>query len=124
MLPPSGGNTYDSLHVRGLVTDDPGREVPDVTNFYSDQVSELSWASRLGVSSLPSTDCLGISVPAAEPFAVSVDALPRVRGKVAVLVPQAQKVAVGQTNIHNYMTGAVATGGGASGPPPRDRGPA
>ena len=95
-----------------------------MTNFYSDQVSELSWASRLGVSSLPSTDCLGISVPAAEPFAVSVDALPRVRGKVAVLVPQAQKVAVGQTNIHNYMTGAVATGGGASGPPPRDRGPA
>ena len=94
-----------------------------MTNFYSDQVSELSWASRLGVSSLPSTDCLGISVPAAEPFAARVDALPRVRGKVAVLVPQAQKVAVGQTNIHNYMTGVFATGGGASGPPPRDRGP-
>ena len=80
------------------------------------------WASRLGASSLPSASCLGISVPAAEPFAALVDALPRVRGKVAVLLPQAQKVAVGQTNIHNYMTGAVASGGGASGPP-RDRGP-
>ena len=93
-----------------------------MTNIYSDELSELSWAARLGISAAPSTDCLGISVPAAEPFAISVDALPRVRGKVAVLVPQAQKVAVGQTNIHNYMTGAAATGGGASGPP-RDRGP-
>jgi hypothetical protein len=91
--------------------------VPDVTNFYSDQMSDLSWASRLGVSILPSTGGLGTSVPAAEPFAVPVDALPRVRGKAAVLVPQAQKVAVGQTNIHNYMTGVVASGEGASGPP-------
>ena len=95
-----------------------------MTNFYADQVSDLSWASRLGVSSLPSACFPGTSVPAAEPFTVPVDALPRVRGKVAVLLPQAQKVAVGQTDIHNYMTGAVATGGGASGPPPRDRGPA
>jgi len=93
-----------------------------VTYIKSDSMSELSWASRLGASSLPSTGCLGIIVPAAEPFTVSVDALPRVRGKVAVLAPQAQKVAVGQTNIHNYMTGVVASGGGASGPP-RDRGP-
>jgi hypothetical protein len=97
--------------------------VPDVTNFYADQVSELSWASRLGVSSLPSACFPGTSVPAAEPFAVSVDALPRVRSKVAVLLPQAQKVTVGQTNIHNYMTGVAASGGGVSGPPPRDRGP-
>jgi hypothetical protein len=96
--------------------------VPDVTYINTDQRSELSWASRLGASSLPSIGCQGISVPAAEPFAALVDALPRVRGKVAVLVPQAQKVAVGQTNIHNYMTGVFATGGGASGPP-RDRGP-
>ena len=93
-----------------------------MTNFYSDALSDPNWASRLGVSSLPSIGCPGTSVPAAEPFAVPVDALPRVRGKVAVLVPQAQKVAVGQTNIHNYMTGVVASGGGASGPP-RDRGP-
>jgi hypothetical protein len=91
--------------------------VPDVTNFYSDQMSDLSWASRLGVSSLPSACFPGTSAPAAEPFAIPVDALPRVRGKVAVLLPQAQKVAVGQTNIHNYMTGVVATGEGASGPP-------
>jgi hypothetical protein len=91
--------------------------VPDVTNFYSDQMSDLSWASRLGVSILPSACFPGTSVPAAEPFAIPVDALPRVRGKVAVLLPQAQKVAVGQTNIHNYMTGVVATGEGASGPP-------
>ena len=93
-----------------------------MTNFYSADLAEPSWASRLGASSLPSTGCLGISVPAAEPYTVRVDALPRVRGKVAVLVPQAQKVAVGQTNIHNYMTDVFATGGGASGPP-RDRGP-
>jgi hypothetical protein len=91
--------------------------VPDVTNFYSDQVSDPNWASRLGVSILPSTCGLGTSVPAAEPFAIPVDALPRVRGRVAVLVPQAFKVAVGQTNIHNYMTGATAVGEGASGPP-------
>jgi hypothetical protein len=91
--------------------------VPDVTNFYSDQMSDLSWASRLGVSILPSIGCPGTSVPAAGPFAIPVDALPRVRGKVAVLAPQAQKAAVGQTNIHNYMTGATAIGEGASGPP-------
>jgi hypothetical protein len=94
-----------------------------VTYINSGFTPDPIWASRLGVSSLPSASCLGISVPAAEPFAARVDALPRVRGKVAVLVPQAQKVAVGQTNIHNYMTGVFATGGGASGPPPRDRGP-
>ena len=93
-----------------------------MTNFYSDQMSDPNWASRLGVSIPLSTCGLGTSVPAAEPFAIPVDALPRVRGRVAVLVPQAQKAAVGQTNIHNYMTGATAFGEGASGPP-RDRGP-
>jgi hypothetical protein len=95
--------------------------VPDVTNFYSDALSDPNWASRLGVSVLPSTGGLGTSVPAAEPFAIPVDALPRVRGQVTVLVPQAQKVAVGQTNIHNYMTGATAFGEGASGPPREKR---
>ena len=97
-----------------------------MTNFYSDALSDPNWASRLGVSSLPSIGCPGTSVPAAEPFAIPVDALPRVRGRVAVLLPQAHKVTVGvtvgQTNIHNYMTGATAVGEGASGPP-RDRGP-
>jgi hypothetical protein len=42
------------------------------------------------------------------------------------MVPQAQQVGaealVGQTNIHNYMTGIFTVGEGASGPP-RDRGP-
>ena len=58
--------------------------------------------------------------------AAGAPALPRVRGKVAVMVPQAQKVAVtalgGQTNIHNYMTSIFTVGEGASGPP-RARGP-
>ena len=93
-----------------------------MTYINSDVLSDPIWASRLGVSSLPSASCLGISVPAAEPFAARVDALPRVRGKVAVLLPQAQKVAVGQTNIHNYMTSIFTVGEGASGPP-RARGP-
>ena len=95
-----------------------------MTKINSDALPELNGALRLGASSLPSVSFLGTSVPATRPCAFEVDALPRVRGKVAVLLPQAQKVAVGQTNIHNYMTGVFATGGGASGPPPRDRGPA
>jgi hypothetical protein len=96
--------------------------VPDVTNINSAALPEPNWALRLGASSLPSVSFLGTSVPAAGPCAFDVDALPRVRGKVAVMVPQAQTVAVaaalGQTNIHNYMTGASAVGEGASGPPP------
>ena len=106
------------------------REVPNVTNINSDIWSELNGASRLGASGVPSVSLLatsvpafqGTSVPAAGPCAFAVDALPRVRGKVAVMVPQAQQIAVtallGQTNIHNYMTGATAVGEGASGPPP------
>jgi hypothetical protein len=96
--------------------------VPDVTKINSDVLPELNGALRLGASSLPSVGFPGTSVPAAGPCAFIVDALPRVRGKVAVMVPQAQKVAVtaalGQTNLHNYMTGASAVGEGASGPPP------
>jgi hypothetical protein len=70
-------------------------------------------------------------VPAAGPStallaAVGAPALPRVRAAAAVMVPQAQKIAVtalgGQTNIHNYMTSIFTVGEGASGPP-RDRGP-
>ena len=102
-----------------------------MTNFYSADLAEPSWASRLGASSLPSVGCLGTSVPAAGPFAAPLaeagsPALPRVRGKVAVMVPQARQVSVaalgGQTNIHNYMTDIFTVGEGASGPP-RDRGP-
>ena len=93
-----------------------------MTNFYSAAQCEPIWASRLGASSLPSVSFPGTTVPAA----VGAPALPRVRGKVAVMVPQAQTVAVtalgGQTNIHNYMTSIFTVGEGASGPP-RDRGP-
>ena len=97
-----------------------------MTNFYSTALVEPNWASRLGASCLPSASLLGTGVPAAGPFAVAPPALPRPRGKVAVMVPQAQQVAVtalgGQTNIHNYMTSIFTVGEGASGPP-RDRGP-
>ena len=102
-----------------------------MTNFYSAAQSEPIWASRLGASCAPSVSFPGTSVPAAGPSAAllpnaSAPALPRVRGKVAVFVPQAQKVAVtasgGQTNIHNYMTSIFTVGEGASGPP-RVRGP-
>ena len=102
-----------------------------MTNFYSAALVEPNWALRLGASSLPSVTCLGTSVPAAGPSALLLasaasPALPRVRGKVAAIVPQAQKVGVtallGQTNIHNYMTSIFTVGEGASGPP-RDRGP-
>ena len=93
-----------------------------MTNTNSAALPEPNWALRLGASSLPSVSFLGTSVPGSGPCAFSVDALPRVRGKVAVMVPQAQTVvveaALGQTNIHNYMTGASAVGEGASGPPP------
>jgi len=96
--------------------------VPDVTYINSYALPELNEASRLGASSLPSVSFPGASVPAAGPCALVAYALPRVRGKVAVMVPQAQTVAVeaalGQTNIHNYMTGASTVGEGASGPPP------
>jgi len=97
-----------------------------VTKINSDVLPELNGALRMGASGLPSVSFLGTGVPAAGPCAFDVDALPRVRGKVAVMVPQAQAVAaraaLGQTNIHNYMTGVSAVGEGASGPP-RDREP-
>ena len=73
-----------------------------MTNFYSTALVEPNWASRLGASCLPSVGFLGTGVPAAGPSAAAAPALPRVRGKVSVLVPQAQKVAVpaagGQTS--------------------------
>jgi len=99
--------------------------VPDVTNINFNVLPTLNGASRLGASSLPSVSFLGTSVPAG-PSVFAVDALPRVRGRVAVMVPQAQpqaaKAQLGQANIHNYMTGVPAVGEGASGPP-RDRQP-
>jgi len=102
-----------------------------VTNIKSDVLPELNWALRSGASGLPSVSFLGTSVTAAGPCAALLPVsgafvLPRVRGKVAVVAPQALQHAVtallGQTNIHNYMTGVSAVGEGASGPP-RDREP-
>ena len=97
-----------------------------MTYINSDVLPELNWASRLGASSLPSVSLPGTGVPAAGPSAVVAAALPRVRDKVVVLVAPPQQDTVttllGQTNIHNYMTGVPAVGEGASGPP-RDREP-
>lgn len=102
-----------------------------MTNIKSGVLPELNWASRLGASSLPSVSFPGTSVTAAGPCTALLPvagafALPRVRNKVAVVAPRAPQDAVtallGQTNIHNYMTGVSAVGEGASGPP-RDREP-
>ena len=98
-----------------------------MTNFNSVIKPELNWASRLGASCLPPVSFLGTNVPVAGPLGGASPALPRVRGRAAVMVPQAQKVGVtaqadGQTNIHNYMTSIFTVGEGASGPP-RARGP-
>jgi len=102
-----------------------------VTNIKSEVLPDLNWAWRSGASCLPSVSFPGTSMPAAGPFAVllacsGAHPLPRVRDQVAVVAPQAQQDAVtallGQTNIHNYMTGVAAVGEGASGPP-RDREP-
>ena len=98
-----------------------------MTNIISIALPELNWASRLGASALPSVSFLGASLPAAGPVTATAPALPRARGKVAVMIPQVQQVAVTtqldeQTTVHNYMTGVTAVGEGASGPP-RDRGP-
>ena len=97
-----------------------------MTNIKSEVLPELNWALRSGACCLPSVSFSGTSMPAAGPFAVAAYPLPRVRDKVAVLVAPAQQDAVtallGQTNIHNYMTGVSAVGEGAAGPP-RDREP-
>ncbi len=99
-----------------------------------DALPELNWASRLGASSPSAVSLLGTGLPAAGcgtgPSTLVVHAVPRVRARSASVAPQQvaaqQKDAVatllGQTNIHNYMTGATAVGEGASGPP-RDREP-
>ena len=93
-----------------------------MTNIKSAALPEPNWALRLGASSLPSVSFPGTSVPGTGPCAFDVHALPRVRGKVAVVVAPPQQDAVatlfGQTNVNNYMTGASAVGEGASGPPP------
>ena len=99
-----------------------------------DALPELNGASRLGASSPRAVTLPGTGLPAAGrgtgPSTLVVHAVPRVRARSASVAPQRvaaqQKDAVatllGQTNIHNYMTGATAVGEGASGPP-RDREP-
>ena len=100
-----------------------------MTYINTDALPELNWASRLGASSPYAVSLPGTGLPAAGcgtgPSTLVVHAVPRVRTRFASVAPQ-QKDAVatllGQTNIHNYMTGATAVGEGASGPP-RDREP-
>jgi hypothetical protein len=102
-----------------------------VTYINSEVLPELNGASRLGASCLPSASFPGMSLPAARPSAAllpipGAHAVRRVRGRVAVLVPQVQqdgvKAPLGQINVHNYMTSVSATGEGAAGPP-REREP-
>ena len=103
-----------------------------MTKFNSDVLPELNGASRLGAFSLrstglPGTGVLGGTGPCGALLAgTGMHAVPRVRAKVAFVAPPQQQDSVatllGQTNIHNYMTGVPAVGEGASGPP-RDREP-
>ena len=101
-----------------------------MTNTIAIALPELNGASRLGASSLRLVSLPGTGLPAAGrgtgSSAQVVHAVPRVRAKAMFVAPAQPKDAVatllGQTNIHNYMTGATAVGEGASGPP-RDSGP-
>ena len=83
-----------------------------MTNIKSALIPELNWASLLGAS-CPRGGFPGTSVPVA---------VPRVRITVAPAALAQREDSVqtllGQTNIHNYMTGVSAVGEGASGPPP------
>jgi hypothetical protein len=98
----------------------------------SDAQPAMAWSSRLGASSLRVVGFPGLSVPAAATGtgrstvvkAAVVHAVPRVRADVFLAAPtQPDAVApglLGQTNIHNCMTRAYASGEGASGPPPQE----
>ncbi|MFY9932837.1 MAG: hypothetical protein WAK82_33025 [Streptosporangiaceae bacterium] len=98
-------------------------------NINTSALPEPTWSSPLGAFGLRSGSALtpglgfpGTSVPAAGRCAAP-HAVPRVRGKVASVTPpiglDVVPALIGQTNIHNYMTGVLAaTGEGASGPPP------
>ena len=83
-----------------------------MTNIEFIVLPELNGASRLGAS-CPRGGLPGIS---------AYVAVPRVRSTVAFAgLPQQEdsvQTLLGQTKIHNYMTGAPAVGEGASGPPP------
>ena len=98
----------------------------------SDARSAMAWSTRLGASSLPAVGFPGIALSAAaagtgprtEVKAAVAHAVPRVRGEVAFAAATQQDAVVsgllGQTNIHNSMTRAYASGEGASGPPPQE----
>ncbi len=96
-----------------------------MTYINSDALPEPNWASRLGASSLRAISLTGTGLPAAGrgtgPSTLVAHAVPRVRAKAAFVAAPQQRDAVatllGQTNIHNYMTGVSAVGEGASGPP-------
>lgn len=92
---------------------------------------QLTCAPRLGASSPRAFGFPGITAPAAASgngrgialtSPVVVHAVPRDRHEAALAAKPMQPATVpaplGQTNIHNYMTRAYATGKGASGPPP------
>jgi hypothetical protein len=103
--------------------------VPDVIYINFDALPELNGASRLGASSPSAVSLPGTGLPVGGrgtgPSTLVVHAVPRVRARSASVAAQQQDsvaTLLGQTNIHNYMTGATAVGEGASGPP-RDREP-
>ena len=99
-------------------------------NFNTNALPEPVWSSQPGTFGLrpaylvtPELGFPGTSVPAAGSQTVAPHAVPRVRGKVASVIPPMGlggiPSLIGQTNVHNYMTGVfAATGEGASGPPP------
>jgi hypothetical protein len=105
--------------------------VPIVTNIESDvfapsELAAAPWRARAGAfsprSAFPGTGVLGAGggVAGIAPSVV-VRPVPRVRDKVtpAFPVPQAAPMAqLLQANNYIHMTGAYATGEGASGPPP------
>ena len=89
-----------------------------MTNIKSALMPELNGAARLGAS-CPRGGFPGTSVRVAVPR-VRITVAPAVlaQQKDSVRTLLGQMAPLGQTNIHNYMTGASAVGEGASGPPP------
>jgi hypothetical protein len=97
--------------------------VPNVTNISSGVSPDVKWASRPGAS-CPRVSYLGTGVPAAGSGAgtpaVAAHSVPRVRGKLSLLVSPPEAVTTAQPwqpINHNYMTRVYAVGEGASGPP-------
>ena len=98
----------------------------------SDARPAMAWSSGLGASSPRVFGFPGIALPAAVTGtgpctvikAAVAHAVPRVRGEVSFAAPTQPDAVVtgllGQTNIHNCMTRAYASGEGASGPPPQE----